>query len=214
MKKTVLIALLCIILMTSSAFAGVVEDAQSDYQWKLSLVTEQTQRLDMWYAANAGGEITSGQLAYLKSDVIEFIKRENDAIESGKKYEKYLEESLNDPRTITPNVVAEIKRIEQNENIMNSDKEKTLAKYQNIENQYKERESVKKALEDSKKMNEEISKDIEETIKKVTCPSGQTYDPNQQKCIASAGDSKSTPGFEAIYLVLILLAFFCLPKKR
>lgn len=209
MKKIALIALFSTTLLVSSALAGVIEDAQSDYQWKLSLVSEQSRRLDMWYAANSGKEITSGQLAYLKSDVDEFVKRENDAIESGRKYEKYLEESLNDPRTITPNVVAEIKRIEQNENIMNSDKEKTLAKYQNIENQYKERESVKKALEDSQKMWKEVDNYMNDTLKKVTCPSGQIYDKDQQKCVSTY----STPGFESIYSILLFTIVFCLLRK-
>jgi hypothetical protein len=211
MKRIFLIVLFSTTLLTSIALAGIVEDTRSDCQSKLSSVSEQSQRIDMWYASNGGKDISFGQLAYLKSHVDEYITRVNDSIECGRKYKNYLLESLNDPRTITSNVVDTIKMIEQNEDRLNSNKEITLKNYEitnaNLKIQI-DREIVIMAQEKTQKMHEQIEKYFNDTLEKVTCTSGQKYDKDQQKCVSIY----SSPGFESIYLLLLFTIVFLLRK--
>lgn len=67
-----------------------LQSARSDYQWKLDLVTEQTQRLDMYYALKSGVSMTQREykawLDDLSSQTTEFIKRNLEAIKSGNAY--------------------------------------------------------------------------------------------------------------------------------
>ncbi len=135
MKRLVLNVLAGAVLLPSIAFAGVIDDAQRDYQWRLSLVAEQSQRLDMWYAANEGKEITEGQLTYLKSLTDEFVSREDAVIDSGRKYKKALIEHMDQYKREW--VLAEIDRIEKNEEISNRDKSIVLANYKLKEDTYK-----------------------------------------------------------------------------
>jgi hypothetical protein len=206
MKKTALIALLCIILMTSSAFAGVVEDAQSDYQWKLFLVTEQTQRLDMWYATNAGKEITKGSLSYLKSLTDEFVLRENNAIESGRKYRNALIGNIDNYNREW--VLAEINRTEKNEEIFSNDKEfSSLAPGlgKNVKSK-----SYTLTFDHTDRYYIVVDNSIQPAGGAE--PSGEV-DVKIKIVKEEPLSSKSTPGFEAFYSVLIIAAFFCFLKK-
>ncbi|HTY90308.1 MAG TPA: hypothetical protein VMC84_03955 [Methanocella sp.] len=68
--------------------------AQSEYNYDLELVKEQTQRLDMYYAAKTSTEMTRAEfqswLGMIDGLTTEFIKRENASIESGRAYLTYL----------------------------------------------------------------------------------------------------------------------------
>jgi uncharacterized protein (UPF0332 family) len=88
--------------------------ALNDYQYKLDLVREATQRLDMYYAAKASTQLSEvefrswlGTIAALSE---EFINRENNATLAGKVYLQYLD--LNS---------GEYDRVIQNEATANSD---------------------------------------------------------------------------------------------
>ncbi|HEY9246650.1 MAG TPA: hypothetical protein VIO11_07390, partial [Candidatus Methanoperedens sp.] len=71
-----------------------LQSAESDYQWKLDLITEQTQRLDMYYATKASVSMTQREykawLDDLSSQTNEFIERNLEGIRSGNAYIKLL----------------------------------------------------------------------------------------------------------------------------
>jgi hypothetical protein len=68
--------------------------ALTDYQYKLDLVKEQTQRIDMYYAAKTSTSMSqiefSSWLGTIRGLTQEFILRENNAINSGNEYLDYL----------------------------------------------------------------------------------------------------------------------------
>ncbi len=68
--------------------------ALNGYNYDLELVKEQTQRLDMYYAAKTSTEMTQAEfqswLGMIQGLTDEFIKRENTAIASGEAYKAYL----------------------------------------------------------------------------------------------------------------------------
>ncbi len=88
--------------------------ASSDYQYKLDLVREETQRLDMYYAAKTSTEMSQVEfrswLGTIKALSEEFINRENNATEAGRVYLAYLDPNGN-----------EYNRVVQNEAVANSD---------------------------------------------------------------------------------------------
>ncbi len=97
-------------------------------------------------------------------------------------------------------------------NKLQSDKVK-LKNYEIMNANYerqRDREIVKKAQEETQKMNEQIENYHNDTLKKVTCPSGQIYDKEQQKCVSTY----SSQGFESIYSILIFIIVFCLLRKE
>lgn len=71
-----------------------IQSAESDYKYKLSLVTEQTQRLDLYYASKSGTSMTQKEnkawLDDLSLQTTEFIKRNLDAIRTGNAYVGHL----------------------------------------------------------------------------------------------------------------------------
>jgi hypothetical protein len=89
-------------------------DALSDYQYRLDLVREATQRLDMYYAAKTSTEMSQVEfmswLGTIKALSEEFINRENNATEAGHVYMAYL-----DPDS------SEYTRVVQNEAVAGSD---------------------------------------------------------------------------------------------
>jgi hypothetical protein len=104
----------------SNGMAGGMQDqdklnkALSDYQYKLDLVREETQRLDMYYAAKTSTEMSQVEfrswLGTIKALSDEFINRENNATESGRVYLTYLDPKGN-----------EYNRVIQNEAVANDD---------------------------------------------------------------------------------------------
>jgi hypothetical protein len=88
--------------------------ALSDYQYKLDLVREETQRLDMYYAAKTSTEMSQVEfmswLGTIKALSEEFINRENNATEAGRAYLAYLDPDSN-----------EYNRVVQNEAVADSD---------------------------------------------------------------------------------------------
>ncbi len=82
---------------------GAQSDAQSqdnqnraltDYQYQLDLVKEQTQRIDMYYAAKTSTSMSQVEfyswLGTIRGLTQEFILRENNSVNSGKDYLNYL----------------------------------------------------------------------------------------------------------------------------
>lgn len=199
---------LLLLSMTNIARGDIYEDldkASNDYKYKLDLVQEQSQRLDMWYAANSGRGITEGQLTYLKSITDEFIKRQNNAMESGRQYKSYLKESINNPKTITPSAIAEIGRVDQNEDIMKSDDKAVLANYILVENQYKGQQDVKWAAERSRKMEEKVKEDVNRTIREL----------EEREKIEKSNNMKNVPGFDVfIGTMCILTIYGCLRWQK
>lgn len=103
-----------------------LQRAFSDYQWRLDLVSEQTQRLDMYYAAKAGTQMSckeySAWIDQIRSQTNEFISRNLEAAESGKNYGNQLNANSNNIDIDKANL--EIERINQNLKIMSSDIQK------------------------------------------------------------------------------------------
>ena len=71
-----------------------VLNSEREYNYDLELVKEQTQRLDMYYAAKTSTEMTQSEfqswLGMIKGLTDEFVTRENTAISNGQAYETYL----------------------------------------------------------------------------------------------------------------------------
>jgi hypothetical protein len=69
--------------------------AMNDYQYKLDLVREETQRLDMYYAAKTSTQMSQVEfkswLGTIQALSEEFINRENNATEAGRDYLQYLD---------------------------------------------------------------------------------------------------------------------------
>jgi hypothetical protein len=88
--------------------------ALNDYQYKLDLVREETQRLDMYYAAKTSTQMSQVEfkswLGTIQALSEEFISRENNATAAGREYAQYLD----------PNG-GEYGRVVQNEATANSD---------------------------------------------------------------------------------------------
>lgn len=112
-----------------------LQSAMDDYAWRLNLVSEQTARLDMYYATKAGTSMTpqefKGWLDALKNQTDEFMKRNNDAITSGRVYIKYLNAEY---QNLDYDWYSrEHTRITRNEDIMKSDIQKAIINYnQNV----------------------------------------------------------------------------------
>ena len=68
--------------------------ALTDYQYRLDLVKEQTQRIDMYYAAKTSTSMSQVEfyswLGTIRGLTQEFILRENNSVNSGKDYLNYL----------------------------------------------------------------------------------------------------------------------------
>lgn len=180
MKRMALITIACTLLLAATAFAGVVEDAQQDYQWRLSLVAEQSQRLDMWFAANEGKEITAEQLTYLKSLTDEFIRREDGAIDSGRKYKNALTEHIGEYNREW--VLGEINRIEKNEEISSRDRSTALANY-------KLKEDIYNVLKDFEEKQSTMPKEIIQEIKTDSVDESRTVGYNEYLVYSFSGSS-------------------------
>ncbi len=119
----------------SKEIAKGLQTASDDYAWKLDLVTEQTTRLDMYYAPKAGVTMKQqefkGWLDALKIQTDEFIKRNNDAIEAGR---VYIEALNTEVQNLNYDWYSrEHDRVVKNEEIMKSDINKATANYnQNV----------------------------------------------------------------------------------
>lgn len=96
--------------------------ALNDYQYKLDLVKEQTQRIDMYYASKVATSMSHTEfqswLETIRSLTVEFINRENNANEAGDKYLKYLAPGSD-----------EYNRVVQNEAVSKDDIGKVKATY-------------------------------------------------------------------------------------
>jgi len=107
---------------TPDPLAGQRNDALNDYNYKLELVDEQTQRLDTYYAAKAGTDMSQSEfqswLQVMNSQTEDFINRENNATQSGIAYLGYL-----DPNS------SEYARVLMNENTTLSDINKEIQNY-------------------------------------------------------------------------------------
>lgn len=81
--------------------------SQSEYNYDLELVKEQTQRLDMYYAAKTSTEMTQAEfqswLGMIGGLTNEFVSRENASIESGQAYQAYLPPDSDEYRRIANN---------------------------------------------------------------------------------------------------------------
>ncbi len=81
--------------------------ALNEYNYDLELVKEQTQRLDMYYAAKTSTEMTRAEfqswLGMIRGLTDEFIKRENTAIASGEAYKAYLSTESDEYARVTDN---------------------------------------------------------------------------------------------------------------
>jgi len=99
-----------------------VSEAMNNYNYQLDLVQEQTQRLDMYYAAKTSTSMTQPEfeswLATIQSLTREFINRENNATAAGNVYLKYLDPNSN-----------EYNRVIQNDEVTVSDISKITATY-------------------------------------------------------------------------------------
>lgn len=99
-----------------------VSEAMNNYNYQLDLVQEQTQRLDMYYAAKTSTSMTQPEfeswLATIQSLTAVFIQRENNATAAGQTYLKYLEPGS-----------GEYDRVVDNENVTASDIAKVTATY-------------------------------------------------------------------------------------
>ncbi len=112
---------------SNGMFGGIqgqekLNKAMSDYQYRLDLVREQTQRLDMYYAAKTSTEMSQVEfrswLGTIKALSEEFIGRENNATEAGRVYLAYLDPGSN-----------EYDRVIQNEAVIDSDVKKVKDTY-------------------------------------------------------------------------------------
>jgi type II secretory pathway pseudopilin PulG len=99
-----------------------VTEAMNNYNYQLDLVQEQTQRLDMYYAAKTSTSMTQPEFASwldtIQSLTDVFISRENNATVAGEVYLKYLQPDSN-----------EYNRVIQNDNVTVSDVSKVTATY-------------------------------------------------------------------------------------
>ncbi len=116
-----------IVGLTSGVKTGITdqykaEKALQDYNYKLDLVKEQTQRIDMYYAAKTSTSLTQIEfrswLGTIRGLTDEFIDRENNATEAG---EAYL-------GCLSPNS-DEYNRVRQNELTTNDDIKKIKDTY-------------------------------------------------------------------------------------
>lgn len=126
-----LIGLATVVIVVSAAFVSIVfyvygavsgpahgmgQDGQAqdrlvkalnEYNYDLELVKEQTQRLDMYYAAKTSTEMSQAEfqswLGMIEGLTDEFIKRENAAIDSGEAYEAYLSTGSDEYRRVSDN---------------------------------------------------------------------------------------------------------------
>lgn len=125
-----LIGLATVVIVVSAAFISIVfyvygsvgglangardGHAQDDlikalnkYNYDLELVKEQTQRLDMYYAAKSSTEMTQAEfqswLGMINGLTDEFIKRENTAIASGEAYKSFLSKEGDEYARVTGN---------------------------------------------------------------------------------------------------------------
>jgi hypothetical protein len=77
-----------------SVSQDTIASAMNNYNYNLELVKEQTQRLDMYYAAKTSTEMSQTEfqswLGMIRGLTDEFVLRENNAITSGKGYMSYL----------------------------------------------------------------------------------------------------------------------------
>jgi len=108
-----------------------LQSAVDDYKWKLDLVTEQTTRLDMYYASKSGISMTQREykawLDDLSAQTTEFIQRNLDAIRSGNAYIKYLNAEVSAQNYETYS--REYDRVAKNNEIMKSDIKKAYNKF-------------------------------------------------------------------------------------
>ncbi|MDI6897924.1 hypothetical protein [Methanocella conradii] len=99
-----------------------LHEAQDDYNYKLELVKEQTQRIDMYYAAKSSTSMSELEfrswLGTIRALTEEFVARENNAIEAGRAYMNLL-----------PPDSAEHERVLQNEATCREDVKKVIETY-------------------------------------------------------------------------------------
>jgi hypothetical protein len=111
-----------------------INSAATDYDYKIALKNEGTQRLDIWEIQYVGKEIPPGALSYYRVLVEDAIKRENAVRESGRKYKDLLTKysSMLDINW----VYSQIEQIDRNERVSYSDQEKTIKNLQTTEEIY------------------------------------------------------------------------------
>jgi hypothetical protein len=116
-----------------------LQSARVDYNWKLDLVSEQTTRLDMYYASKSGVSMTQREykawLDDLSLQTTEFIKRNLDAIKSGNAYVKQLNAEVQVRNIDYDWYSIEYDRVIKNHEIMESDIKKV---YNNLYNRIDE----------------------------------------------------------------------------
>lgn len=137
------------------------------------------------------------------------MTREDNAIDAGEKYKIALFQ--NKEGFEKDGLVAEINRVDQNENISKSNKAIELSNYENIKRVYDSAQ-----VDSARKTLEQITKDVEQNtndvINKTSCP-GQIWDKTQQKCV----DLPKAPGFESLFSIVIFIGLYAigrLPRKK
>jgi hypothetical protein len=107
---------------TPDPLAGLRNNALNNYNYQLELVDEQTQRLDTYYAAKTGVDMSQSEfqswLQVMNAQTEDFIGREENATSSGTTYLNYLE----------PNS-SEYARVLMNDNTSMSDTNKEIQNY-------------------------------------------------------------------------------------
>ncbi len=99
-----------------------LNEALNDYNYKLELVKEQTQRIDMYYAAKSSTSMSELEfrswLGTIRALTDEFVARENSAIDAGRAY-----------MSLLPEDSAEYNRVLQNEATCKEDIRKAIETY-------------------------------------------------------------------------------------
>lgn len=118
------------------AFTDNLNDAQADYNWRASLLNEQQGRLDTLYAVKSGVMMKQreykGWLDDLRASLLEYHTRRCYEINSANNYIKQLNANKNNLNADF--YKSEMKRIQDNYDIVESDIDKNIAAFDgNIE---------------------------------------------------------------------------------
>lgn len=120
------------------AFPSELYRAMDDYKWRMDLIKEQQNRLDMLYSAKIGVKMDrveyASSLEAMKSSIKEFVKRNLNAISSGYNYRNLINENIDSLNY--DSAVREIERINDNTEIFRRDIDTALSDYNRIVDEY------------------------------------------------------------------------------
>ncbi len=120
-----------------------LQRAQDDYRWRLDLVTEQTTRLDMLYAAKAGVKMDREEfenyLSSVKQSTEEFVNRKRDAEYSGRNVIDLINKNVYNRQVDYNNAVRYIETINKNIGIGSSDNNIVIDNYNKNVDTYNDR---------------------------------------------------------------------------